>query len=64
MSLQLRSGQWKPETWCAMRVAAGAGLAQESYKLSELLSQFQFGAPSQYSPAVAGPLRTGASRAA
>lgn len=44
--------------------AAGAGLAQESYKLSELLSQFQFGAPSQYSPDVKGPLRTGASRAA
>ena len=44
--------------------AAGAGLAQESYKLSDLLSQFQFGTSGHQSLGVGGQIRTGASRAA
>jgi len=44
--------------------AAGAGLAQESYKLSELLSRFQFEASGRAASGAAGSARTGAVRAA
>ncbi len=44
--------------------AAGAGPAQESYKLSELLSRFQFEASGRHASVVVGSMRMGAVRAA
>jgi methyl-accepting chemotaxis protein len=43
--------------------AAGAGLAQESYKLSELLSHFQLGDPAQQLRATANQMRAPSVRA-